>query len=155
MNLRPITLNDAPMLYRWRVDEDSRRNSITKHIFTGQTHVGWLCEQLAKNAPMFIGEWGGQAVGVVYFTPHRTALDDKKSAHRDDYIVSLTIAPECRNKGHGKDLLRVALTKIDKPCEAEILDHNAGSQRVFEQCGFVAYEKNPASTRYKWEPHVG
>jgi RimJ/RimL family protein N-acetyltransferase len=138
IKLRPITLLDAPLLYRWRcLDEETRNNSLTKHTFTGESHMGWLCEQLAKQCPMYIGTHLHLTVGAVYF------ISDK---------VSMIIAPEHRGRGYGTGLLRAALMLIDRPCVADILDHNAASHHVFQKCGFAAIETVPGSTRYQWHP---
>lgn len=154
MILRPLTLNDAPLIYRWRTDEESRRNSTTKHIFSGESHVGWLCEKLASRSVMLVGESYNEPVGAVYFIRHKTALDDKKTKFSDDYIVSIMIAPECRRMGYGKALLEAALRTIDLPCQAVILDDNIASRRIFEQCGFVKTEQNAMSSSYRWVPQA-
>lgn len=156
LQLTPIQLNDAPLLYRWRLlDDAARENSLRpQHIFSGESHVGYICEEIARQAPWWIGKYFGAPIGTLHFS-HHIRMGDKSdpSTHEPNFIVSICIAPESRGKGHGTDLLAMGLRAIRPlPCYATILKTNPASRRIFEKNNFHLVEDQPVSEVFKWNP---
>jgi RimJ/RimL family protein N-acetyltransferase len=140
MQIRHATLLDAPLLFRWRMDPETMRNSFSQKPFTGESHIGWLVERLASDdTTILIGD-DLHPIGVVVFAPYSYGARN----------VGITVAPERRNQGYGKKLLRAALGHVNpRVCFAEIREHNIVSQRLFESCGFEIYEEAFATRRYR------
>jgi ribosomal protein S18 acetylase RimI-like enzyme len=79
---------------------------------------------------------GGTAIGWVRFDP--------LEGH-NEFLVSISVAPESRSKGMGSMLLGLALRQLRVSCGepvvyAKVKDSNVGSLKVFEKHGFKKYE---------------
>lgn len=131
MNLRPATPADAAVLLAWRNDPVTRAMSFDTGAVGLEEHGAWLEDKLIDpRAELWIGEVDGQPIGQVRFD-----LQDDATA-----LVSITVAPHARGRGHGLTLLSDAINRQDLGAavlRAEIRHGNAPSLRIFEQAGFT------------------
>ena len=94
--IRPVTMEDASLLFEWRNEEETRRQSRTREVVTLEGHIRWL-EDLLKSPTriLCIAECDGQAIGTV-----------RADAREDGYTeISYTIAPNARGKGLSKPMV--------------------------------------------------
>ena len=132
--LRPATIEDTEMLFKWRNDIDTRMASHTTEEVKLDKHIGWLKATLEnKNRQLFVAEENGVAVGTV----------------RADYVnsvyeLSWTVSPEDRGKGIGKRIVSLLANKINEPIRAEVKKGNDASSRIAEYSGmkFVREDSN-------------
>ena len=130
LSLRPATMADAPAVWAWRNDPDSRAASLNEREIPYPEHEAWFAAALADpDRTLLIGvEPGGEAVGMVRFD----------CAAGDDTRVSINLAPQRRGQGLGTALLRLAVaTRADERLRAEVRAANEASRRLFERCGFA------------------
>jgi UDP-2,4-diacetamido-2,4,6-trideoxy-beta-L-altropyranose hydrolase len=99
-------------------------------------HLAWFARAIQDPSRlMLIATDGGRKLGMVRF--------DKSG---DTWLVSINMAPEERGKGYGRIALNQAVALLRSSVgqcrlSAEIKDGNAGSLRLFQQCGFVTQEQ--------------
>src|SRR5437879_8578358 len=99
MILRGANELDAERLFDWRNDPLTRANSLNTDLVTWADHTRWLSASLTRpDRDLLIAERDGQALGTV----------------RIDYLadsreLSWTVAPECRQQGIGKQMVRLAV----------------------------------------------
>lgn len=140
MTLRPATLDDAPVLFAWRNDPETRRASRNEEPVTWEGHVAWLKTTLTDTRRrLFIAEHVGHAVGTGRVDLHPHLDQSVVSEHAE---LSLTIAPEFRGCGYARQvidaLVQEAASLGVKACEAFVKPDNAKSLRAFYAAGFSA-----------------
>jgi len=74
---------------------------------------------------LFVAETGGVAVGTV-----------RADRREDGWILSWTVAPEHRGRGHGKAMVALASDLTPGPLLAEIKTGNGASVAIAEAAGF-------------------
>jgi RimJ/RimL family protein N-acetyltransferase len=85
MRLRPATIRDASLLFRWRNDAETLANSFDSKPVRWRDHLRWLSARLRNEKPTYIFEDNDDwPVGT---------------ASVDGGFLSYTIAPEHRGKG--------------------------------------------------------
>src|SRR4051812_19153128 len=96
ITLRLAVQNDEKILFEWRNDEDTRKNSITTKPVEWSNHVAWLQESLQNpDRILIIAEIAGEPIGTC-----RADLRD------DGYTeISYTLAPGVRGKGLSKPMV--------------------------------------------------
>jgi UDP-2,4-diacetamido-2,4,6-trideoxy-beta-L-altropyranose hydrolase len=143
--LRPAMQEDVHLVWQWRNDPEARARSRNSNEVPWDIHVLWFAERLANaDTVMLMGLSGGRPIGVVRFDRSRDGSAE----------VSITLAPECRGRGLGRNLLqrgceRVVDEGFAQVLNAEIKADNAASQRLFEGCGFRMVAGDCNWTRYR------
>ena len=135
ISLRPATLDDALILFAWRNDPETRRQSRNQDEILWETHLRWL-ERATRPKPDELGThlW----IGYHGEWPIGTGRIDASLSSRE---VSLTIAPVYRGKGYARPLLRALIgTDVARPLTAEIRVQNRRSLITFLKCGFFPYQ---------------
>lgn len=127
LTFRPVTMDDAEMIYRWRIDPETRNQSFDQRPILYESHRLWMSENLRLD--WWMGTVGPTPVGQV-----RVLLGE----------VNITVAPEWRGLGIGSALL--AFAPIPTGTVARVKGDNLASRRAFEKAGWrakeVVYVKN-------------
>lgn len=129
LRLRPAKLEDAKLLYSWRLDPVTVSNSTNKAPFSFSSHMDWLRRQLdgTNCVSLLVAETlDGEPVGT-------GRVDKIKGRNK----LSWSIAPSCRGKGYGQALVEGLVAQF-RPCFAEVLFSNTPSTRIVEKLGFRA-----------------
>jgi UDP-2,4-diacetamido-2,4,6-trideoxy-beta-L-altropyranose hydrolase len=131
LTLRPATMDDAMLLWLWRNDPLTRRQSRTTSPIPWAEHVRWLTAALGeKRRTHRIGERDGSPVGAI-------SLQSAEGGSE----VSIMVAPEERGTGVGRSMLKAALAETDGfPIYASVRADNDASRKLFEFCGFKQVE---------------
>lgn len=130
--LRPALLSDASRLLEWRNAPEVRAASRHTEEIDLATHLRWLGKALADpGRKIFIAEQGGAPVGMI------------RADRMEDGIWELSwlVAPDFRQKGLGKVLLKSLFDIIQAPVRAEIKDWNLASIRMAEAAGMQLRRK--------------
>jgi len=127
LTLRPANQADAQLLFDWRNDPLTRRNSVDTSQVAWPDHVRWLSASLSRSdRRLLIAELGQKAIGTV-------RLDHAA----DRCTLSWTVAPAHRGRGIGKALVHRAIAEAGVAILfALIKDDNIASIRIAEACGF-------------------
>ena len=92
-----------------------------------QDHVSWLTNSLASTTRnIYIAEVQDEPVGTV-----RTDFANGATE------FSWTIAPECRGRGFGTQMVKAIMRMIEGPIHVEIKASNTASRRIAESVGLV------------------
>jgi len=133
LQLRPATLNDAPMLHGWRNHPSVRAVSATQDPIAFEAHEAWMRAVLAHPARwLFIGQVGRLPVGSIRF-------DRLANGHLE---VSLYLDPDLQGLGLGRHLLAageqalLALHPAGITVDASVLPGNITSRQLFEAGGY-------------------
>ncbi len=127
ISVRPVTLLDASILFRWRNDPDTIAASRNARPISPAEHKFWM--NIVINNPehrQLMFEENGVPIGTVRF-------DDRDKGAE----VGITVSPDYRGKGYGFRILRMATKDAEIPLIAEIRRSNTASKRIFERCQFV------------------
>ncbi len=116
VTLRPATIKDAKLVYEWRMDPETRKQSHISTKFSWSSHRQWFAKHLSE---MKIIQIAKVPVGQLRVC---------------DGLVSIVIGREFRGNG-----IAAAALKILRPqsLTAEIKLTNVASIRAFEKAGFV------------------
>lgn len=130
--LREARPEDSELVWLWRNDPSTRRNSQQSTPIPWSDHSRWYAATLAnEHRRVLIGHFEGQPIGMIRF-----------DAGKDRRVeVSVNIAPAARGGGTGKSLLRYACDDFESKhpgavLTARIHETNRVSQAVFEKAGF-------------------
>lgn len=127
MVLRKATFNDWEILFNWRNDFITRKNSINQNKITKSNHKLWLSDSLMNEyREIYILEKNMIPVGTIR-TDH---IDINK------YILSWNISPEHRGKGLGNMILELYLKNRKGEFLAEIKSSNIASIKIVEKNKF-------------------
>lgn len=140
VTLRKADMDDLDMLLRWRNDPDTVKWSLNSCIVGYEEHGRWL--EKALNDPdrvVYIGVYNATPVGTIRF-------DSIKMSDGDRIFISITVAPEVRDRGYGKLILEAGcLLMRDHQLNAIIHAKNARSISLFSGLGFA--EDGKASSK--------
>jgi ribosomal protein S18 acetylase RimI-like enzyme len=133
LSWREAAMGDAPLLWRWANDAETRRSAFAKEPIPYDAHVAWLRARLASALTrlwIFADDQG--PVGQVRFDLDGDVAD-----------IDIAVAPERRGRGNGRAMLGEAVRALRaergagvRP-RAAVLAHNARSLAMFRACGFV------------------
>lgn len=133
VKFRLPTLLDEALLWNWRNDTETRKNSFNQQLILLDDHMAWFRKNIAGEFPnriLLIAEDKDRRVGTV-----RIDIDPKEMTQE----LSWTVAPFFRNQGYGKKML-IALIKSEwlKPMEimCKIRSFNQASIKMALLVGF-------------------
>jgi ribosomal protein S18 acetylase RimI-like enzyme len=135
LTVRRAQASDCDLYFAWANDAEVRKNSFSPSLIPYEDHVKWFFKRLkVPNSRLLVGfDFNGNPVGQVRF-------DFKEQ--RNAWIVDISVDPNCRGKGVGKNLMAEGLNwlrvcnEANTLVEAEVLDSNPGSMQLFERNGF-------------------
>ena len=137
--LRPITMEDTPLIVRWRNMESVRRNFIFRETFTAEMHTRWMQTRVAAGEVLqyiIVERESGRSVGSVYFRD----MDRKNRSAEYGIFIGEESA---RGRGIGSEtahvftdygfqelgLHRISLRLLADNVQAEKSYSNAGFER--------------------------
>jgi spore coat polysaccharide biosynthesis predicted glycosyltransferase SpsG/RimJ/RimL family protein N-acetyltransferase len=131
IRLRPVTLEDAELLYEWLSDPVTRAASFRSAPVPWSRHFAWLTDAMrSSSVAIHIGEVDGKAIGVV-----RLEREGERAT------ISVTVAPASRGQNRAVPLidagLEVARHARVKWVDAFIRQENVPSRRAFASAGFT------------------
>lgn len=126
LKLRLVSMDDARLLFEWRNDPFTRKQSHSMEEINFTSHLNWLRQVLSNpDRKLYIAELGEAPVGTLRAdTGHGTTE------------LSWTVAPEARGKGVGKQMVHLLVSMLKGPLRAEVKTGNVASIRIAEHCGF-------------------
>lgn len=136
LNLRPIIFEDRKILFDWRNDYVTRKNSLNTEMLEWEKHCQWLERTLASKDLFFMLEDDGVPVGQV-----------RISVEAGVGTISYSIAPNKRGLGYGKTILQLCenyLYKhdVDFSLKGIVKKNNIASQKIFLSLHYTEREDN-------------
>ena len=134
---RPVTLDDARLLWEWRNDSDTRAGSRHADLVPWLKHLAWVGSSLARaDRMLLVVEDEAGPVGTV-----RWDLEPGRETE-GEWEVSITVAPRRRGQSLARPLLRAAEVARSSGTEvtaylAVVHVDNHASVRLFETSGYV------------------
>jgi RimJ/RimL family protein N-acetyltransferase len=109
----------------WRNDPDTLRWSRHESRTSEADHAEWLGQTLANvSRRLWIAEIGNKAVGTV-----------RADSTASGYELSWTVAPECRGRGIGTEMVRLACRMLTGRVYAYVKVGNDTSSRIAVAAG--------------------
>jgi RimJ/RimL family protein N-acetyltransferase len=131
--LRRATIEDAPLLHRWRNHPDVRRFSLTTAEIAWEDHLAWLESSLrSQDRHVLIAERRGHPVGTLRF-----------DVTGDCATVSIAVSPANRGVGYGPAILDTGLVWLRthdrrvKRLRAVVRSENVASEHAFLSAGYA------------------
>ncbi len=135
--LRPITLEDTPLIVKWRNTEAVRQNFIYRGPFTAEGHIHWMKTRVATGEVvqyMILDRDDGTPVGSVYFR------DVNPEWHSAEYGIFIGEA-SVRGRGFGSETARLftefGFEKLGlHRISLRLLSDNVQARKSYENAGF-------------------
>ena len=146
LRLRPGTTQDADLLLAWRNDPETVRFSQTRRPVGLDEHGRWLEQQLVDPATrLWIACLDDTPVGQMRVNIEASVGE-----------ISFAVAPGCRGRGYGTEMLRMLLSLIREQhgiveLRAVVHRDNVASHRAFASSGFMASGEGEFR-EYRWRP---
>lgn len=134
ITLRRATQSDEKILFDWRNDEETRRQSLTTTSVEWEGHVAWLEKSLQNpDRILVIAEITGEPIGTC------------RADLRDDGFteISYTIAPSSRGKGLSKPMVMQFVQEFleGKQLVATVKGDNKSSESVVRALGMKRFSE--------------
>ena len=147
LTIRPVTMDDATMLFEWRNDEETRKQSRSTESVHWENHVRWL-ENSLKNPKriLCIAEGDGVPVGT-------TRADERDDGYTE---ISYTVAPAARGKGLSKPMvIQFVQERLGgKRIAADIKKGHGPSESVARALGLSPFSEVPSEDPKDVRPMV-
>lgn len=132
ITLREVTDADSELLWQWANDEETRKASYSQAPIPWDEHVRWFAAIRRQAGHRFYVAQNGDQKPVGQIRLARAG---------DEAVVSLSVAPEARRRGHGRRILVRAAERLFQESDAErlaayIKADNPSSLRTFRKAGF-------------------
>lgn len=144
LSVRPATLSDAELLFRWRNDPLTIAGSRSGSGVEWDGHIRWLSDQLLHKDRIFlIGVADTLPFGLVWFSLNRGGV----------WETSVSLDNGFRGRGMATKLLFSALQwmiscKDANAFSTEIGDDNTAAIKMYERCGFRYIHPSPGFGTY-------
>jgi UDP-2,4-diacetamido-2,4,6-trideoxy-beta-L-altropyranose hydrolase len=141
ITIRPATMGDASLIWRWSNDPVTRNNSFNKKPILWSEHVDWYQKKLnSKDCRIWLLEQNGIPVAQIRYD----RLDHNRAQ------ISYMVDPDQRAKGFGTKILQMtSLLACEELAvtilEGEMFAHNTGSIKAFEKAGFAKIDTRTSS----------
>lgn len=138
IELRPITLDDTPLIVKWRNNPKVMKNFIFQGIFTEETHNHWMNTKVASGEVIqYIIEEkiSGKSIGSVYL---RDINLEYESAEFGIFIGE----DDARGRGYGTEATKLFVESMFQKLQLHriflrVLDRNESAWKSYEKAGFV------------------
>jgi len=128
--LRPVSIDDALLIYQWQSDPVTRRYALNPNTPSWVEHKCWMEKKLQRQQDYFfliINAGRSEPYGAV-------RLDELGT---DNYLISIFVDPD----KHGQGIGLTGLKLLDKclpgiRIHATVLTENIASQRLFSNAGY-------------------
>lgn len=138
VKLELITVEDTPLIVKWRNNENVRKNFIFQEPFTEEMHLNWLNTKVAsKEVVQFIikVKENNKPIGSVYF---RDIDYVKKEAEYGIFIGE----DDERGKGYGSEVVKLALDYAFNELDLDtiilrVFADNKFAIKSYESAGFT------------------
>lgn len=134
LTLRPVTMNDARLLWDWRNEPATRAASFSSQIIPLESHIHWLQRRLdSASSQLYIAcDLTDEPIGQIRFD-----LDQSEA------LISFSIAPQARGRKLASRLLRCSGRRILRQTNVSRLVgyvrvDNMASHRAFLRAGYTA-----------------
>jgi len=131
LELREATMDDMALVYHWRNDPITRRDSHQQEPIPWEGHEAWYTERLSESPDtMWVAYYNKQPIGY-------GRCDDRVN-YRSLISVALDVA--WRRRGYGVSLIQLTTKKITKRGRipvAHIFPANVASIAAFESAGYI------------------
>lgn len=136
--LRPITLEDTPLIVKWRNTDSVRKNFIFRETFTEEMHERWMRTKVASGEVVqyiIIDKSEGKPVGSVYYRD----IDAKNRSAEYGIFVGEESA---RGKGLGSETAKLFVKfgfeqlKLHR-ISLRLLSGNVQAEKSYENAGFA------------------
>jgi RimJ/RimL family protein N-acetyltransferase len=145
IDLRFANPGDADRLFAWRNDPVTLACFRSTAAVPREDHDRWMkfnVESGFGEHIVLIAEDAGEPIGVIRFDADRKDIMS--------YDVSITVAPEHRDRGFASKILAHACGLVqDFSLNAEVRHENMASKRVFESCGFSTVRSDDRFVTYR------
>lgn len=141
IHLRPVTQEDAPIIYDWQCYPETRRHAVNPNIPSLEEHEGWMRRKLAdKNSSFYIPSVGPIPCGMVRLDQSNAPAPPNANGRRTREISILT-APEFYGCGVAlQALVELQALHADEVLVAHVLPGNSASHALFRKANFEPYE---------------
>ena len=125
--LRPITEDDAEILYQWHNDEGTRAYSFDSNQVDYSTHQSYISKMInSSDKNQFMFEINGVKVATIKDKPYNNIKE-----------LSYTVSPDHRGKKISTLLMGVYLHGKSGEFLCKIHRENIPSIRMIERCGYT------------------
>lgn len=132
LTFRKATIDDAKILFDWRNDPETRRQSINTGEIIWDKHLEWFKKSLINpNRKIMIAMFQDEEVGTI-------RLDIEKPYSE----LSWTVASSARGRGIGTKMVERAVKFFERPLKAQIKPENLASIKIAETAGFEKKNEN-------------
>lgn len=125
MILRSATMDDDALLLAWRNDPLTRQTSISSDPVDAAQHQIWLADVLADPARSLL-------VAISHDEPVGTVRIDREGEVSE---LSWTVSPDHRGKGHGTEIVGLAVAQTGGAVKALIKESNEASRKIATAAG--------------------
>jgi phosphinothricin acetyltransferase len=144
MNIRAAQIDDVGRINE--IHNQAIKEKFKVAYTTPWTHdmmLDWLTGHDGKDYPVYVAETGAVVIGFVYISPYRPG----RTALRQTAEISYFVDENYRRKGVGKKLIEFMESRCEalgiKTLCALLLDSNAASIQLLEQCGYTKWGHLP------------
>lgn len=137
-SIRRAVSSDCPVLFDWRNDPETRRNSVSTAPVAFEDHRSWFEHSLTnEDRLLLIIEGEAIKLGMVRYDRQPNSA-----------LTSINLAPEARGRRVAAAALIESEIFLDiwpiKYLEAWIFDHNEASKRAFRAAGYIQKHEDAA-----------
>ncbi|WP_419788234.1 UDP-2,4-diacetamido-2,4,6-trideoxy-beta-L-altropyranose hydrolase [Pseudodesulfovibrio sp.] len=147
LRLRPATMDDSPLLLKWRNAPEVRAQSFTTDVIDPVSHELWFAKRLeSSDCLLLIAEdENGIPVGQIRF-----------DHHEGNAVVSLSVAPDLPGRGIGTAMTRRACIVMAKKWPgvkalALVKRDNQASAQMFRKAGFSKMASTNDHLQFQWD----
>lgn len=149
MRLRAAEPDDARRVWEWANDPATRQASFASDRIDWDDHLIWFEHTLADEHRVLLIACDPSPIGMVRF--------DRQDDHA---TISVNLAPDCRGRGRGREVIEAATAWFQERWPAEVIARikptNRASIRAFSAAGYRLRDDtdDAAQVVYVWSPSV-
>ena len=140
IGIRRVRFEDAPTLFKWANDSDTRKNSFDRPAIDPLSHIGWLSEKIKSRIPFYIFEWLDVPIGFV-----------RLDLVSGEFVLSYGLDKLFRGRGLSVKVLNLALSQLGhfQKVIALTTPENEPSIRALTRVGFQQKSTSGSTVRFE------